>query len=70
MKRLKRAKMQFRKNANIDRRFYVDSKGGGGGGEQVCARPPPYKRVCKISRHWRAISSLVFNKYDFQTWKF
>ena len=47
MIRLKRAKIQLRKVTKIDRRLYVEGErgGGGGGAEQVCARPPPYKRL-------------------------
>ena len=40
--RLKRAKIQLRGVAKIDRRLYVE---GGEGGEQVCGRFPPYKRL-------------------------
>ena len=40
--RLKREKIQLRKVAKIDRHLYLQ---GGEGEEQVCAQPPPYKRL-------------------------
>ena len=50
--RLKREKTKLRKVAKIYRHLYV--------GEQVSALH--YTNVCKISRLWGAVSSLVFNK--------
>ena len=50
--RLKREKTKLRKVAKIYRHLYV--------GEQVSVLH--YTNVCKISRLWGAVSSLVFNK--------